>query len=313
MMIDIMNDIMAAKPSLAPLAPSARSVKLVMHALLSGAFLVAYATGDEDTYAMHLASGYLLLVVLTLRVGSGIAAGRGSVLQLPRPGRFGDIMKRPWSAMSWLTILLLFAIGVAGITGIFADQLPRSLVGRLHEGLGEFAMIAALAHMLFAGALWLRGQLAGVLRTPRHPAKEIDYMVRNFVLMLAATTVVAPAFAGPAQDLILETYLADSRRVDPSIIGFSSERGRTFYLGPHSGGQSNMTSCAACHMPDPTRVGKHIKTGREIDPMAVSASHDRFTDPAKVEKRFSRDCHNVLGRDCTNQEKGDFILFLSRQ
>ncbi|MEI8396865.1 MAG: hypothetical protein WCF85_19185, partial [Rhodospirillaceae bacterium] len=49
--------------------PSARTVKLVLHALLSGAFLVAYATGDEDTYAMHLAAGYLLLVVLTVRIG----------------------------------------------------------------------------------------------------------------------------------------------------------------------------------------------------------------------------------------------------
>ncbi len=155
----------ALTPQQSPV-PSARAVKLILHALLSGAFLVAYATGDEDTYAMHLAAGYLLLVVLTVRVGGGVAAGRGNALQLPRPGRLGDIIRRPWSAMPWLTSLLLAVIGVAGITGIFADQLPRSFVGHLHEGLGEVAMITALAHMLFAAALWLRGRLSAMLGNP---------------------------------------------------------------------------------------------------------------------------------------------------
>ena len=144
-----------ARPSL---LPSARTVKLVLHALLSGAFLVAYATGDEDTYAMHLAAGYLTLVVLTARIGAGLTVGRGHSLQLPRPGRLSELVKRPWSAMPWLTASLLVAIAMAGISGIFADQLPRSLIGHLHEGLGEAAMDIALAHILFVAALWLRGR-----------------------------------------------------------------------------------------------------------------------------------------------------------
>ena len=143
-----------ARPSL---LPSARTVKLVLHALLSGAFLVAYATGDEDTYAMHLAAGYLTLVVLTARIGGDLTVGRGHSLQLPRPGRLSELVKRPWSAMPWLTASLLVA-AVAGISGIFAGQLPRSLIGHLHEGLGEAAMDIALAHILFVAALWLRGR-----------------------------------------------------------------------------------------------------------------------------------------------------------
>ena len=47
--------------------------------------------------------------------------------------------------------------------------------------------------------------------------------------------------------------------------------------------------------------------------MALSANPARFTDPAEVEKRFSRDCPNVLGRACTAEEKGDYITFLSGQ
>ncbi|MEI6558782.1 MAG: hypothetical protein WCO00_10275 [Rhodospirillaceae bacterium] len=153
--------------------PSARTVKLVLHALLSGAFLVAYASGDEDTYAMHLAAGYLTLVVLTLRLGAGAALGRGHILQLPRPGRPGDLVRRPWSAMPWLSALLLAAVAVAGISGIFADQVPRSLVGHLHEGLGEAAIYAALAHIVFALALWLRGRIAqAARRTGPAPARQ---------------------------------------------------------------------------------------------------------------------------------------------
>ena len=148
---------------------------------------------------------------------------------------------------------------------------------------------------------------------PTAPAKESGDMMRHLTIMLVAASVVAPAFAGPAQDRILETYLAESHRVDPSFSGFSAERGRALYISPHVGGQQDMPACATCHTSDPTRVGKHIKTGREIEPMAARITTDRFTDPAKVEKRFSRDCPNVLGRECSAKEKGDFIFYLTNQ
>ena len=51
--------------------------------------------------------------------------------------------------------------------------------------------------------------------------------------------------------------------------------------------------------------------GKAIAPMAVSLSPDRFTDPDKVEKWFLRNCNTVLGRECTAQEKGDIITYLS--
>jgi hypothetical protein len=47
--------------------------------------------------------------------------------------------------------------------------------------------------------------------------------------------------------------------------------------------------------------------------MAVSTNPVRFTDAKDVEKRFGRDCKNVLGRACTAREKGDFITFLASQ
>jgi hypothetical protein len=47
--------------------------------------------------------------------------------------------------------------------------------------------------------------------------------------------------------------------------------------------------------------------------MALSASPARYTDPAKVEKWFKRNCNEVLGRECTPQEKGDWLSFMISQ
>ena len=121
------------------------------------------------------------------------------------------------------------------------------------------------------------------------------------------------ASADPARDAILQGYAAEAAKTLPDFAGFSAERGRSLYFGPHQGGQTETNACAVCHTANPAGPGQHYKTGRSIDPMAVSANPARFTDPKEVEKRFARDCKNVLGRPCTAQEKGDFITFLSGQ
>jgi Domain of unknown function (DUF1924) len=47
--------------------------------------------------------------------------------------------------------------------------------------------------------------------------------------------------------------------------------------------------------------------------MAASANPKRYGDEAKTEKWFGRNCNNVLGRECTATEKGDFITFMLAQ
>lgn len=135
-------------------------------------------------------------------------------------------------------------------------------------------------------------------------------------LILAAAGVLAAgsAFAaGGPRPALLDLLAAQAAKETPGFAGFSAERGRALYLGPHTGGKAETNACAACHTPNPTATGRHYKTGRDIPPMAVSANPKRFTDPTEVEKRFERDCPNVLGRTCTAQEKGDFITYLSAQ
>ncbi len=43
------------------------------------------------------------------------------------------------------------------------------------------------------------------------------------------------------------------------------------------------------------------------------AEPNRYTDQAKAEKWFGRNCRNVLRRECTPTEKGDFITFMLSQ
>ena len=131
-------------------------------------------------------------------------------------------------------------------------------------------------------------------------------------LALGLSAPIAMA-ADPAREAILAAYAAQAKAEDTAFAAFSAERGRSLYMGPHQGGNPETNACAACHTGNPAATGRHRKTGRGIEPMAVSVNPARFTDPDEVEKQFGRDCKNVLGRACTAREKGDFITFLSAQ
>lgn len=127
--------------------------------------------------------------------------------------------------------------------------------------------------------------------------------VRMAVLVLSAATHAAMAQTPSGILSDLETI---AKQADSGFRGFSAPRGETFFKARHGG----EWSCASCHGNDPTATGKHAKTGKAIQPLAPSANPRRFTDPAKVEKWFRRNCKDVLGRVCTAQEKGDVLTYL---
>jgi hypothetical protein len=86
----------------------------------------------------------------------------------------------------------------------------------------------------------------------------------------------------------------------------SAERGRTLFTSTHG----REWSCASCHGAQPTQGGRHASTGKPIAPLAPAADATRFTDPAKVEKWFRRNCNDVMGRECTAAEKADVVSWL---
>ena len=69
-------------------------------------------------------------------------------------------------------------------------------------------------------------------------------------------------------------------------------------------------SCSSCHGAVPVQAGKHASTGKAISALAPAFSPERFTDAAKTEKWFRRNCNDVLGRECSAGEKANVLSWL---
>ena len=117
---------------------------------------------------------------------------------------------------------------------------------------------------------------------------------------LAASLTLFGAHAATPQDL-LAGYVAQSGT--PA----AAARGEKFFAQTHG----REWSCTSCHTARPTAAGRHASTGKPIDALAPAANPQRFSDAAKTEKWFRRNCNDVLGRECSAGEKADVLAWLS--
>lgn len=85
-----------------------------------------------------------------------------------------------------------------------------------------------------------------------------------------------------------------------------SERGREFFTSRHGA----EWACASCHSTPPTGPGKHASTGKALEPLAPAFNPQTFTDTARVDKWFRRNCKDVVGRECSAVEKADVLAYL---
>ena len=92
-------------------------------------------------------------------------------------------------------------------------------------------------------------------------------------------------------------------------LTFDAKRGQHMWTREHPDKNGKLRSCSTCHGTDLTKSGKHAKSGKVIKPMAVSINGKRFTKTKKINKWFKRNCKWAWGRECTAQEKGDFLLY----
>ena len=125
------------------------------------------------------------------------------------------------------------------------------------------------------------------------------------IFVATALAIAASAQAAQPGEL-LAGYESEARRADPAYAGTSAARGERFFNARHGA----EWSCASCHGASGSVQGKHAKTGKAIAPLSPVANAERFTDTAKVEKWFKRNCNDVLGRACTSTEKGDVLAYL---
>jgi hypothetical protein len=130
-------------------------------------------------------------------------------------------------------------------------------------------------------------------------------MKRLFVIALFSTS---PAVYAEMPQQFLQTVSAEAARQQPGFAP-SAQRGLAFFTYRFAVSE-RLSSCTACHTESPTGPGRHAVTGKTIQPLSPRVNADRFTDAAKVDKWFRRNCTEVVGRACVAAEKADILKFL---
>lgn len=129
-------------------------------------------------------------------------------------------------------------------------------------------------------------------------------------IALAALTFgssIAAHAATPAE--LMAGYRTEAAQQSPGFAP-DARRGAAFFA-QRFGNSAKMPSCTSCHTADPTQGGRHAVTDKAIKPLSPVANAARFTELAKTEKWFRRNCTEVVGRECSAAEKADFIAFLT--
>ncbi len=141
-------------------------------------------------------------------------------------------------------------------------------------------------------------------------------MMMKRALPMAAVLALGCGIAGAAattgRQAVLDHFAALARQEDPHFKAFSAAAGQAFFLAHPGTGRPDTPSCSTCHTTNPRNEGR-TRAGKLLDPMAVSRTPSRFTDLAKVEKWFRRNCNTVYGRECTAEEEGNFITFMASE
>ena len=132
-------------------------------------------------------------------------------------------------------------------------------------------------------------------RTRRRSGPIATQGIVALALVLGSAAAVA---ATPAE--LLDGYRSAAG------AALAPARGQRLFTTP----QGREWSCSSCHGAVPTQAGRHAATGRPIAALAPAFNAERFTDSAKVEKWFRRNCNDVIGRECSAAEKADLLSWL---
>jgi hypothetical protein len=135
--------------------------------------------------------------------------------------------------------------------------------------------------------------------------KKISLILVAFIGLSALN---ANADVETAQKLA-DKYAVIAKNITPTSTGLSSDDGKAFFNRELTI-KGKPVACASCHTANPADTGKHVVTGKPIRPLAPGANEKRFASIDKVEKNFTKHCNDIIGRDCTAQEKGNFIAYL---
>lgn len=120
-----------------------------------------------------------------------------------------------------------------------------------------------------------------------------------------------------AVPLAVQASVADEQLAAYQASGagpFSAQKGEQMWQQKViSAKDGRARSCSTCHGDNLRSTGKHAKTGKAIKPLSPAVNAERLTSAKKISKWFKRNCKWTWGRECTPQEKGDFLSFIQSQ
>lgn len=121
--------------------------------------------------------------------------------------------------------------------------------------------------------------------------------IKGIIFLLTIPTMIL------ANDEILKAFEQQAK------THFSAAEGEKLFRTERVNSKNEKVSCMTCHTANPKAEGL-TRANKVIEPIAPVANKERFTDMAKVEKWFKRNCKDVLDRECTIVEKGNFTKFM---
>ncbi len=128
------------------------------------------------------------------------------------------------------------------------------------------------------------------------------------LMILTSLTFGGGAVLADAVDERLASYQAEG--AGP----FDAAQGESMWNGSYVHAKADKPrNCASCHTDNLKSSGQHARTGKAIEPMAPSVNTKRLTEAREIEKWFGRNCKWTMGRECTAQEKGDFLSYMRLQ
>jgi cytochrome c peroxidase len=127
-------------------------------------------------------------------------------------------------------------------------------------------------------------------------------------ILITTLLVFVPLSSSQAEDSTVNNLLQDYAIQGATTA--NAEQGKQLWQKTFN--NNGERSCASCHTKNLTQNGKHIKTQKEIKPMSPSVNPERLTDRKKINKWFKRNCKWTLGRECTAQEKTNFLVYIEK-
>ncbi len=118
------------------------------------------------------------------------------------------------------------------------------------------------------------------------------------------------------------SVMADETTVNTLIKSYQSQgaksanalRGEQFWNKTFSGkAPFTERSCKSCHTANLKNKGEHIRTGKELKPLAPSINKLSLSKVKKVNKWFKRNCKWTTGKECSAQQKADILAFIKQQ